>query len=157
MNGDRGFTLIEILIYSVIVTMILTFMLLAAYQIIDNRSRLEDWLAIEENQRFLLQKLDWILGSNQSINTPVNGANGNTLSVNKLNFSGNPLVIDLAGGVVRLKSGSGAPVNVTNPRVSVSSLNFSNLNFSGRSAIRVQANLANSVASATIDTLIYVR
>lgn len=157
MIKNGGFTLIEVLIYSAIVTVMLTFILLAAYQIIDNQSRLNDWLAVQENQKFLLQKLEWVLQSNQAINIPAIGASGNALSVNKLNFSGNPLIIDLAGGTVRLQSGGGAPVNLTNPQVSVSNLNFNHLNLSGRSAIRVQAVLANITASATIDTLIYAR
>ncbi|MEK9186129.1 MAG: prepilin-type N-terminal cleavage/methylation domain-containing protein, partial [Patescibacteria group bacterium] len=94
----KGFTLVEVLIYAGIVTMIITFALLGTYQIIDYQDRLEDQLEVTENSKFLIQKIAWVLQNNSAINSPVLGSSGLSLSVNKLNYGSNPLVITLSNG-----------------------------------------------------------
>ena len=157
MKKPNGFTLIEVLIYSAIVAGFITFAVLAAYQIIDFSGRLENQRELSENERFLAQKLSWVLSGVDTINAPVAGASGATLSVNKLNFSQNPLVIDLANGVVRLTGGSGPAVPLTNSFASSSNLIFRRLDFSGQEAIRVTVNLENKTASSSLDYTIIVK
>ena len=62
-SQKRGFTLIETLVYVAIVAGFITVSLSAVYQMIDFGGRVRNQREINENQRFLIQKLDWILNS----------------------------------------------------------------------------------------------
>lgn len=157
LQAIRGFTLIETLIYAAIVAGFITIAFLAVYQMIDSSGRLRNQQEINENQRFLIQKLDWILNSADAINSPPLGGSGNTLSVNKLNFAQNPLVVDVIDGAVRLLSGGGLPVSLTNNYASTTNLLFEHLNLSGQSAIRITGTLSNASASTSIDTTILIK
>lgn len=152
----RGFTLIEILIYSAIVTIIFSFSLLAVYQIIDSDERVFSREELTANQKFLLQKISWALQNVDTVNSPAAGAGGPGLSVNKLNYPYNPLVISLDNGAVKLTSGATA-TPLTNDYVNVSGLNFEHLNFSGKSAIRATVALENKFGTTTIDATITVK
>ena len=157
IRKTTGFTLIEPLIYAAIVAGFITVSLSVVYQMIDFSGRLRNQREINENQRFLIQKLDWILNSADTINSPPLGGSGNTLSVNKLNFAQNPLVVDADGGAVRLSSGGGLPVPLTNNYASTTNLIFEHLNFSGQSALRITGTLFNASASTSIDATIIVK
>lgn len=156
MTNNKAFTLIETLIYSAIVTMILSFVLLVAYQLISSEDRVIQLREVTENQKFILQKFFWVLQSVNTINSPASGGSGASLSVNKINYIYNPLIIYASNGVVYLNSGA-TSTPITNSFVNVSALNFQHLILSGHSAIKVTATLGNKVATATIDTTIIVK
>lgn len=151
-RGDlTGFTLIETLIYAAITTIILTFAILSAYQIIDGSDRAEHQRQLAENQRFFEQKIYWLLRGVSIVNVPASGATGAVLSVNKLNFPDNPVVVDVDAGVIRLKRGAGAALAITDEAyVGARNISFRHLNLSGHSAIKVSGNLFDSLTSATV-------
>lgn len=137
--------------------MIVSFTTLAAYQIINYQDRVRAQLELQENGKFLTQKIQWVLQNNSAVNSPSGGASGASLSVSKLSFAGNPLVVDLNGGVIRLKTGTANPVDITNRYVSASNLTFNHYVLSGLSAIRARVTLQNSVGSTSVDTTIFVK
>ena len=157
LNAKEGFTLIEVLIYAGIVSGFIVIALVLAYQIIDYSDRLESQRELGENQRFLVQKINWVLSGVQAINSPAPGVSGATLSVNKFNFGQNPLVVDAVASTTRLKIGLAEAVSLTNRYASVSNLLFEHLNFSGEDVIRVTANLSNDVASTSIDMTVLIK
>lgn len=157
MRSREGFTLIEILIYIGLITVITGSFIASSYQIIDSKGRVQGQLELTENKKFLVEKLKWVLASNQAINSPTSGNSGASLSVNKLNYGSNPLVVDLSANQIRLTLGAGQPVPITNSQVSISSLTFTNQNLSGRSVIRIQATMQNTVGSISVDTTIPVK
>ena len=79
------------------------------------------------------------------------GATTTSLSVNKLNFADNPVIIDIDNGVARLKRGSNPAIPITNEYVVVQNLEFHNYDFSGRPAIQISGTLYNTLISTTID------
>ena len=153
---NTGFTLIETIIYSGIVTAVLTFFLTTFYYIIDSSDRSLSLIELAENQKFLVQKIGWVLSNNAAINSPPLGSSGTTLSVNKIGAAANPFIITSSGTFVTMASGTTPAVPLTNSWVSVANLQFHHLDFSGRSAIRITADLQNIVSSTTIDTTIFM-
>jgi len=147
---QRGFTLIEILIYSAIVTSMLTFALLTAYQIINSDDRLLARRDLTEDQKFLVQKIEWVLKNVSTINAPASGGSGDTLSVNKINYNYNPLIIALNASTTELTSGA-TTTALTSDNVEVSNLNFEHRNLGGTTLIEVSAKLENDTGSTTID------
>lgn len=140
----KGFTLIEVLIYSAILTILLTGVLITFYSVINTSDSLRNQIELVENAKFLEQKLRWALTGTTQINAPGLGSTSDTLSIERPG-AGSPLVFDLSGGVVRMASGSGDPISITNDFVIVSSLSFKNFSFSSetKNSIRIQANLTN--------------
>jgi len=157
MRKISAFTLIETLIYSAIVSGFVVLALVITYQMIDFRDDLDAGRELYENQRFLSQKINWVLSNVSVINSPAAGATGASVSVSKINHGSNPLVIDSLSGVARLTIGGGAATALTNDYVTVSDLSFENLSFSGHSYIRAKATLSNSRSSTTIDSLILIK
>lgn len=147
----NGFMLIETLIYAAITTFILTFAILAAYQFIENSERLRYQRELAENKKFLEQKIYWTLENISAINSPTANATSTTLSINKTNYANNPVVIDTADWIARIKKGSGSAIPITSDYVAVQNLNFHQFDFSGRPAIKVSGTLFNSYGSTTAD------
>lgn len=158
MSGKKGFTLIEILIYCGIVSVFVTVSLLSAYQIIEYSSKLEKRRELNENHRFLIQKLGWVLSGVTSVNYPQEGIPNNALSINKINFSANPIIIDSLNGAMRIASGGGPAIELMNNNyASVSNLLFEQLNFDFQYAIKVTGTLSNDTASVPIDSIFYFK
>ncbi len=148
---DQGFTLIETLIYSALTTLIAAFAIIIAYQLIDSSDRLRSQREMAENKKFLEQKIYWALQNISTINSPTSGATSTSLSVTKLNYASNPVVIDGSQSVVKIQKGGGVAVPITNEYVAAQDLNFHQFDFSGRPAIRVSGNLFNNFTSTTVD------
>lgn len=147
-----GFTILETLIYAGLVSLMLAFMVVSVYQMIDSRDRLKFQRELVENQKFLNQKLAWLLQSNSAINTPAVGASGASLSVNKIGASDNPYVMIFGGGKITLTTGVNSAVGLTNNYVTVNNAFFENLNLGNRAGLRFHAELSNAFASTTVET-----
>lgn len=155
---NNGFTLIEILIYAGLTTAILSFAILTVYSLIDTVDRGKNLQELAENQKLLEQKIYWVLQNVSAINSPDAGATTTVLSVNKLNYGQNPVVVDSISETARITIGVGAALPITNDAyVAVRDLLFHQLELSGRSAIKVSGELFNAFASTSlsIDLLIF--
>ncbi len=154
---NSGFTLIETLMYSAIVTGFLTFALTISYQLIDSSDRSTDLVELNENQQFVTEKIGWALSNVSAINTPASGVTSATLSVNRLSYSGNPIVISLSGGIVYISTSSLPAVPLTNSRVTISGLIFKNLNFEGKTGVQFSANFSNNTSSTSLENTFIVK
>jgi hypothetical protein len=86
MRYARGFTLLEMVVYIALLTLILGGTLAAAYQLLAGESRVGNHEAIEEEGGFVMRKIVWMMNeatTSASIVAPVAGASGNTLSVER--------------------------------------------------------------------------
>ena len=157
MKYNTGFTLIETLMYSAIVTGFLTFALMISYQIINSSDRSTDLVELNENQQFVTEKIGWALSNVSAVNSPTSGNSASSLSVNRLNYSGNPIVISLSNGQAMISTSSLPAVPLSNSHVTVSSLNFRNFNFDGRTGIKFSAIFQNNTSSTSLDTTFIVK
>ena len=151
----KGFTLIEILIYSVLTAFILSMVLVPVYQIMQSSSSLDVKNATEAEANFLLRKMEWALSNVSAINFPAAGSSSSTLSVSRINFSQNPIVFSLGNNNLTIKQGSGAAATLNSQSISVSSASFSHLAAAGNTPEAVKINL--TVNSKTYQTTIYLR
>lgn len=113
-HTNKGFTLIETIVYLAIFAIIMTGTLSSVYAIFSSSARNQTKALAQEEGSFLLAKIDWALTGAQSINNPNANASGDTLSLNKFSpFSGNPLVISITGGEMTI-SRAGNPASILN-------------------------------------------
>ena len=119
-----GFTLIETLIYSLLVSFIISTSLVAVYQILKNSDSLSGKTSTEQEAVLIAAKIKWALNGISAVNSPLPNTSDTALSVNKNGLS-NPVILDLSGTNFRIKRGSASPLSVNSSRVKVSNLTFS--------------------------------
>jgi prepilin-type N-terminal cleavage/methylation domain-containing protein len=111
---QRGFTMLETIIYLALFAMIMSGALVSAYGLIGSGARNQTKALVQEEGTFLLGKIDWALTGVKTINLPVVGSPGNTISVTKFDSSvGNPIVISISGSTMTITRG-GNPIQALN-------------------------------------------
>lgn len=116
---NKGFTLIESLIYIALFTLILSGGFATAYNLIEGTDRLNTRTVIIEESNFVLRKINWVLNGAETVTVP----SFNTLEVTK--FNGKEYEITLDGTVIEMSEvGGETNVPLTTENVEVLSLNF---------------------------------
>lgn len=164
-NYRRSFTLIETLIYSALVSIAVSFVLLGVYQIIESRYRSLARTEIEEETNFLMRKIAWVLNAATEINMPSPGATSTVLSVNKPNFTPNPVVIAKANFAAAISYGGGEAIPLNSESVAVRELIFEGIGSAATRGVKVtltaefipRSQLVIYNATSSVETTIYVR
>ncbi len=151
MEKISGLTLIETILYTFIVSAVIAAMLLIISGSLVNSSRLYDAISVTESKQFIEQKLDWVLAGVSVVNSPAANTTGTILSVNKINFSSNPVVIDASGATLRIKQGSGNYTALTPPSITISALVFGYNSTTTGASVFVTATLSGSQATTAIN------
>ncbi|MEK7114455.1 MAG: prepilin-type N-terminal cleavage/methylation domain-containing protein [Patescibacteria group bacterium] len=151
----KGFTLIEVLIYSALIAMIISGSLIAVYQIIEGSDSIQNKIIMEQEANFLISKIRWALTGATTIISPTIGASSSTLSINKANYSENPIVFDLNLNNLRIKQGSGNPAILNNQNIAINNLIFEHLTASGSGPEGLKISL--TVNNKLFTTIIYLR
>ena len=127
---NKGFTLIEVIIYIALFTILMGGAFVTAYQLIDGTNRIKVNTTIQEEGNFVMRKLDWIF-SNLSTTTPpsIGGSLpcSQTITLYKINFSSNPIVLRLVSTTLEVSQGGGAYVPLTTVNVKATCLKFRNI------------------------------
>ena len=155
MKQKKGFTLIETLIYAILVAFIISGVLISVYQMIQGSATLNTRIVAEEEVNFIFRKIVWALAGAYDINSPETGDTGTTLSVDKENFSDNPIVLDLNSGNLRIKRGGEEAVILNNEHVAISNATFEHLASSGDKPGGIKVNIF--VDNQAYETTIYLR
>lgn len=154
-SKEKGFTLIETLIYAVLVAIIIGGILVAIYQIIQGASTLRTRIVAEEETNFIFRKIAWALAGAFDINSPGGGGTGTTLSVDKKNFPDNPIVFNLDSGNLTVKRGGGETTLLNNDNIIVSNVAFKHLPAGGDKPEGVKISVL--VDDQPYETTIYLR
>lgn len=122
---NNGFTLIEVIIYIALFTLLMGSGFVTAFQLIDGTRKIQVNTAIQVEGDFIMRKLDWALtGLDRTAgNLPsVSGAGcAKVLRVNKLSFPENPIIIKLNPAnnslVINKSGGVFEPISTINIKV----------------------------------------
>ncbi|MDP2788457.1 MAG: prepilin-type N-terminal cleavage/methylation domain-containing protein [bacterium] len=143
---NRGFTLIEMTIYTALFSIMMGGLVVTAYQLIESTSDLGQKVAIQEEMNFISKKIDWALTGVSNINTPTSGIS-NKLSVDKINFSDNPIVIEFntTSGDIEFCTNSCSSntdfTSLTTKNITVNNLTFEYLPANGGSSGGVKVTI----------------
>lgn len=148
----KAFTLIEILIYSALIAMIISGSLIAVYQIIEGSNSIQNKIIIEQEANFLLSKIKWALSGATAINIPAIGLASSTLSINKANYSENPIIFDLNSNNIKIKQGTENPTILNNQNITINNLIFEHLAASGDGpeGLKISITANNKLFTTTI-------
>jgi prepilin-type N-terminal cleavage/methylation domain-containing protein len=149
INWDSGFTLIEMLVYvaifSIIVGALVSFMLLMS------QSRINNQIVLEVNGQGteVVRVITQALRNAVNINTPATSTSASLLSINTTLASTTPTTFTITSGVLYKTEGINPSVALTNSKVIVSNLNFSNLSKTATfGTVRVSFTISDNSASA---------
>ena len=86
-NSKKGFTLIEIIIYIALLSLLMTGGIVAFYQIITSNDTLNQKTRTEEEGNFVMRKMAWALSSLDSTVSPTISGSGcnQSISISKTN------------------------------------------------------------------------
>ena len=152
MQKNRGFTLLEVLIYAALVALIIGGISYTLFTLITTSKIANDKVVVEEEANFILKKFDWVLAGYQTINSPASGSSGATLSVNKFNFLPNPIVFDVSSGNLRITKGLLPSVTLNSSRITVSNPVFTHIaaNGSGPDAVKAAFDINGRTYQITV-------
>jgi len=113
VNMQKGFTLIEVIIYIALLAFIIGAGVSSAYYLIDSSAKGNADVSTIAEAEFLMRKIDWAM-------TGATAVNAGTMTVTK----GDDIVFDLNNYRVRIKVGSDPVEYLTSERVKVTGLEF---------------------------------
>ena len=126
-DRQRGYTLIELLLYVGIVGSLLTAVTL--YFATSTESRVKNQSIVEVNQQgtLAMEYITQTVRNADSITSPTAGNSASSLTLVVPTGAESPTIFDLASGALRSKKGAAAAVALTNGKVQITSLSFTNL------------------------------
>lgn len=128
---NKGFTLIEFLVYSAIIVVVGVLSVEFIINIYQGKAKAQSYFEVQENARLVMERITQAVHAAQNINTSDFGVNlaanpGKKLSLQMRDVSLNPTEFDVSGDALRIKQGAAGPYELTNNQVKVTNLVFRN-------------------------------
>lgn len=124
---QSGFTLLELLLYLGISSIIILATSALVQVIFEARIKAQTVTEVEQQGQQAMQLMTQILRNGNGLTTPASGASSASLTATVPTGTLSPTVMDLSGGQIRIKEGTGAATPITNSKVSVTGLTFKDL------------------------------
>lgn len=124
---NAGFTLIEVMLYVVIASVMLPAISVFLSTTIESRVKNQTIGEVEQQGMQVMQIISQVIRNGATINTPAIGTSAITLSVDTIVPANNPTILSIVGGVVFIKEGTALAVPLTNSRVTASNISVTNL------------------------------
>ena len=126
---NRGFTLIELIIYITIVAGVLIVAFNFGWEIIYGNIKSQAMREVQQNSRLATEKItEAILGAS-GINNLTPGNSDIILSLAMQDSSLNPTLFEVVGGKLMITQKRSGPYELTNDRVRVTNLQFTNVSY----------------------------
>lgn len=126
LKNNAGFTLVEVLIYSALFSLMMVGMLGAVYMVIQGANQSKARLLIDDEANFVLRKINWTLSGISAINLPGPSSTGANLSVDKTGFV-LPVRLRLNLENIEIDSGTGTYTPLDTGHVLAASLSFQHI------------------------------
>jgi type II secretory pathway pseudopilin PulG len=138
-----GYTLVELLLYVVVVSSLLGAVSFFFSVAVDARIKAETITEVDDQGNALMDDMTRTIRNASSVNSPAAGSNASSVSLVVPTPLLSPTVYSLVGTTLKVTEGAAAAVSLTNSNVDVSGLNFNNLTRSGTPGI-IQINFTVS-------------
>lgn len=143
-----GFTLIETILYAVIVSMFIGSVVIALYAMLETDTTIGSKTELNDNAQYIYQKFAWALKGADTVDAPAPGSKGPLLLLfKKINSIPTQMTFSLQNGSLVLQRGpSGPVVPLTNAFVRVASLGFETYSFAteSRETVRIKTTLVST-------------
>lgn len=138
----KAFTLIEVLLYVSLTSIILITISAFLGTILSTRARNQAISEVDQQATQLMQTITNTIKDAATVNTPTAGNTGSSLSLGFTEGSLDPTVIDVDSEVIRIQEGAGSPIDLSSNKIVVDELEFTNLSSGGVESVRVEFTLS---------------
>jgi Tfp pilus assembly protein PilW len=132
---QSGYTLIELLLYVVIVGSLLTATSLFFSAATSARIKSQSVSEVEQQGTFAMQYMARTIRNASAVTAPAIGASANQLTTTVPTANLSPTIFSLSGTTLQVKEGAAAAVPLTSGDVQVTSLTFKNLSRSATAEV----------------------
>lgn len=141
-TNKKAFTLVEVILYMSLTSVLVLMVAMLWVTASDTRDRSEAMSIVNTEATSIISQITQIIRNANSVNSPLAGNNGNTLTLAVPTGANSPTVIALSGNNITITEGSNPSHTLNTNRVSISSLVFRNVtgNFSSGS-VRVEMTI----------------
>lgn len=126
---NQSFTLIELLIYSAIVSVVLLTASSFLWNIVWGNLKETAFQEAQQNSRFALTRITQEIKKAKSINAPLPGFSQNSISLEMTDDDLNPTIFDLDQQKIRMRQGASPSLYLTSDQAVISNLLFTNLSY----------------------------
>jgi type II secretory pathway pseudopilin PulG len=127
LKTNKGFTLVETLVYTAIFVIMVGGIATFATNIQSSRLRMQTLLEVNDQGNSIVRTIGQAIRNADSINSPTIGSNDSSLDLATLDIGTNPTNIYQTGETLYITEGGNDPVALSNNKVQVTNLTFSNL------------------------------
>jgi Tfp pilus assembly protein PilW len=133
--NHTGYTLIELLLYSAVISSLL--LALTAFFALTSDSRIKNQTINQVDQQgsYVMDNITQTIRNASSITSPAAAASASSLTLVVPTASLSPTVFGLSSGTLQVTEGTSSAVSLTNSNVTLSNLTFTNLTRSGTKGI----------------------
>jgi Tfp pilus assembly protein PilW len=126
MRARRGFTFIELLIYTVIFSGMIAAVVFLTRTVQETRARVRTSVILQSDLRFALARMSSYIQSGDAVTLPSAGT-GSILEISFATSSPgyNPTRVDLQDGIISVKRGTSSTLPLTSSAVNITALTFS--------------------------------
>lgn len=119
---EYGFTLIELILYVALITIILSALVPFAWNTVETGVKSAVQQEVNANARYISERIKYEIRNASGINSVA----ATSISLATSTGGTNPTVIDLSGGNIRIKQGAGSTINLNSTNTVINSLTFTN-------------------------------
>lgn len=112
-NTHAGMTIIEVLIYLGLISIIFSGCITTAYYLINTTQKVNAKIIENEEINFLIQYLNWACENINSVISPPPLQELNSFNINKNGYANNPINIFLQNGQIFLQTGTEPAISLT--------------------------------------------
>ncbi len=123
----KGFTLVEMVLYVSLCSIILLIISMMLSSLLGSRVRSQVITEVNQQGFQVMHLITQTVRNGRSIQTPAPGATSQTLSLTTASPILNPTIFSVSSSTFFIQEGGKAPVALTNSRIRISSLTFQNI------------------------------
>jgi len=126
-NNYNGFTLVELVVYISLVSIMLLGIASFTKIILQTRARNQIIIEVEQQGIQIAQILTHTICNAENITLPVIGSTDSSLTLDVVSTGDDPTIFSLDGNIINIKEGAGNQINLNNSRTEVQDLILQNL------------------------------
>jgi len=139
-SKNKGFTLIEFLVYTIILAVLINIIGSVALNIFQSGAKTNTIQEVSHNGRFALQRIGQAVNSAKDIVLPE--IQGTILVLEFEQEDKNPTVFDVFENTLRIKEGNKEYVELTSSKVNVENLVFKRVASSGLDSVKIEMDIS---------------
>ena len=147
---EKGFSMVEMIIYIAIFAIFVGALITFSLNINSSRLRSQMMLEVKDQGADLMRTLTTSIKNATVINNPGTGVSSGVLSINTSNLQTTPTIFSEDGEALYITEGTSSPIALTNNKVKLTNLTFTNVSQSSTPGIiKIRFTISNTASKSS--------